>query len=136
MKTSVKVEINESKPDYLVDLAEKVLVKHKAMGTSSPLNSLDMTTFEQNLKLGKANRADAKRLHDEAEKLNQQANLNLGIGVGQTVSTPGTVYSSLARVRDVLLGIHKGQEKNLNEWGFDVIITEGTNGRRSKPSTK
>lgn len=136
MKRSVKVEINESKPGDMVDLAEKVLAKHKEMGTSSPANSLDMTTFEQNLKLGKDKRAEAKHLHDEAEKLNQQANIYLGIGPGQSVTTPGTVYSGLARLRDVLLGIHKGQEKNLNEWGYEVIITEGTNGRRSKPSTK
>jgi hypothetical protein len=136
MKTAIKVDINESKPDDLITLADKVLAKHKDLGTSSPLNALDMATYEQNLTLGKANRVEAKRLHDQAEKLNQQASLNLGTDQTQNVSTPGTVYSTLARTRDILLGIYKGQEKKLNEWGFNVVISEVVKNSKANTAAK
>jgi len=126
MKTSIKVEIPENKPDKLTALGDSVIAKSKELGVASPLNNLDMETFEKNLTEGKAKRAEAKRLHDQAEALNQQANLNLGIDNAQNVNTSGTVYSTLASARDILLGIYKGQEKRLTEWGFSVVISEVT----------
>jgi hypothetical protein len=134
-KLSIKVDLSESKPDDLIHIGESVLQKHIALGASSPLHALDMAVFEKNLADGKAKRAEAKRLHDEAEKLNQQAGLNLGTDKTQNVATPGTVYSTLARARDILLGIHKGQEKNLNEWGFSVTISDVVmNGKAANPT--
>lgn len=123
-KTSVKVEIPEHKPDDLIKLADKVLAKHTALGVSSPVKVLDMETFTENLNMGKDKRVEAKKLHDEAEALNQQAGLNLGIDKSQNAKTPGTVYSILTSIREILLGVYKGQEKKLSEWGFDVVISD------------
>ncbi|HEY4787357.1 MAG TPA: hypothetical protein VIH57_14960 [Bacteroidales bacterium] len=124
MRTSVRVDIPESSPDDMITLAKKALAKHKDLGTASPLNGLDMTTFTSNLTAGEDKRAQAKSLHNQAETLNQQAALNLGIDKSQNAKTPGTVYSTLTSVRDILLGIYKGQEKKLTEWGFDVVISD------------
>jgi len=132
-KTSVKVEIPEKQPDKLTGLAEKVNKKHKELGTASPLKLLDMEKFDANLTDGIGKREQAKKLHDEAESLNQQAGLSLGIDKSQNVKTPGTVYSTLASVRDVLLGIYKGQEKKLSEWGFDVVISDITPNSKVTP---
>jgi hypothetical protein len=133
-KTSVKVEIPEHKPDDLIKLADTALAKHTALGASSPIKALDIETFTENLNVGKDKRVQAKKLHDEAEALNQQAGLNLGIDKTQNAKTPGTVYSTLTSIRDILLGIYKGQEKKLNEWGFDVVISEVS--RKSNNVTK
>lgn len=136
MKTTTKIEIPENKPDKLTDLADKVLAKSKELGTASPLSNLDMATFEKNLTDGKAKRTEAKKLHDQAETLNQQANLNLGIDKSQNVNSTGSVYSTLASARDILLGIYKGQEKKLTEWGFNVVISEVSNNGRLNKTAK
>ena len=103
---------------------ETMLEKHKALGDASPLNSLDMVKYEKNLTSGRANRQKAKSLHNDGERLNQQAALNLGVDKTQNINTPGTVYSTRASARDILLGIYKGQEKQLAEWGFGVVISD------------
>ena len=123
-KTTVKVEIPVSKPADLVTLAENVLKMHQSLGTASPLSGVDMVTFEKSLTGGKDKRAEAKRLHNAAEKLNQEAGVCLGIDKSQNTKTIGTVYSTLTSVRDVLLAINRGQEKKLTEWGFDVLISD------------
>jgi hypothetical protein len=125
-KTSIKVEIPESKPDLLNKMGEDVLKKHTELGEKSPLNGLDMETFAANLKDGISKRAQAKSLHEQAELLNQQAGLSIGIDKSQNTKTVGTVYSTLTSARNILLGINVGQERKLTEWGFDVVISNVT----------
>ena len=133
-QTAIKVDIPGRKPDELTKLADDVLSKHLDLGDASPLKGLDMIIFQKNLNDGTSKRTEAKRLHDHAELLNQQAGLCLGIDKAQNVKTPGTVYSTLTSVRDILLGIYKGQERQLSEWGFEVVISDVA---RNKPdSTK
>ena len=122
-KTSIKVEISESKPDELIDLGVDVLKRHLELGITSPLNGLDMAMFEKNLNDARENRAEAKRLHRMAEALNQKAGLSLGIDKSQNIKSLGTVYSTLTSARDILLGLNRSQEKKLSEWGFDVILS-------------
>lgn len=123
-KTSIKVEIPESKPDMLNKMGEDVLKKHIELGEKSPLNGLDMETFAVKLNDGKSKRAQAKSLHEQAELLNQQAGLSIGIDKSQNTKTAGTVYSTLTSARDILLGLNRGQERKLTEWGFDVVISD------------
>jgi len=132
-KSSIKVEIPESKPDVLTKIGEDVMKKHLELGTASPLNGLDMDTFANNLNNGISKRTDAKRLHDEAELLNQQAGLCLGLDRSQNAKTPGTVYSTLTSVRDILLGLNRSQERKLSEWGFDVVISDVIINKKEKP---
>ena len=133
MKTTTKVEIPVHKPDELINSGGDVLKKHVQLGEKSPLNGLDMATFERNLNDAIAKRAEAKKLHDQAELLNQQAGLSLGTDSSQNTKTPGTVYSTLTSARDILLGTYKGQEKKLSEWGFDVVISDVPQSSKTKP---
>ena len=132
MKTTTKVEIPVHKPDELINSGGDVLRKHIELGEKSPLNGLDMVLYEKNLNDAKAKRAEAKKLHDQAELLNQQAGLNLGTDPSQNIRTPGTVYSTLTSARDILLGLYKGQEKMLSEWGFDVVISDVSQSSKAK----
>jgi len=134
MKTTVKVEIPVHKPDELTKTGEDVFKKHTELGVQSPLNGLDMETFAKNLDDAVSKRTEAKRLHDQAELLNQQAGLNLGTDPAQNTKTTGTVYSTLTSARDILLGLYRGQEKKLSEWGFNVVISDAPQNTRIKNS--
>lgn len=133
MKTTVKVDISVRKAEDLITTGEDVLEKHLELGEKSPLNGLDMETFAKNLNDAKARRAEAKKLHDQAELLNQQAGLSLGTDSTQNSKTTGTVYSTISSVRGILLGMYKGQEKKLSEWGFDVVISDVPQSTKTKP---
>jgi hypothetical protein len=117
----------------LAKLGDAVLAKHLELGAASPLSGLDMATFATKLSDGKDKRAEAKKLHDQAESLNQQAGLSLGLDKTQNAKTPGTIYSTLTSVRDILLGLNRGQEKKLSEWGFDVVISDVTKSKPANP---
>lgn len=117
----VKVEIPRDSPDDLLKLSSEVEQNHLKLGEASPLNGLDMKTFTAKLKSAEENRKEAKRLHAKAELLNEQALLDLGIAKSQNSKTPDTLYNTLTRVRDILLGVNRGREENLNEWGYKVV---------------
>ena len=123
-KTSVKVEIPNCMPDVLTKIGEDLLKKHLELGEASPLSGLDMETFAAKLKVGTTRLEGAKILREHAEVLNQRACLSFGIDKTQNAKTPGTVYSTLTRARDILLGLNRSQERNLSEWGFEVVISE------------
>jgi len=114
---SVFIPANASE---MISLSILILKKHALDGAGSPLNLLDMADF-----LGKNNTADTQ--HDLATKLNRDKetavrdrDTALGIAGGQKISTAGTVRFYVASVRDVLLGVKKGKEQHLGNWGFDV----------------
>jgi hypothetical protein len=133
-KVTVKVEIPESSPDDLLDMALRLESNHTKKGVDSPLKVIDMTTFSAKLLSAKEKRAEAKRLHEEAEALNQQALQDLGIAKGQNSKTPGTIYNLITSARDVLMGINRGQEEKLNEWGFKVVSNSSATNVKSKSS--
>lgn len=116
-----KVEIPSNKPDSMVDLGTNVEKHHTELAEASPLSGLDMVTLKTKVASAKDKRAQAKKLRDQAEVLNQQADLELGIDKTQNSKTPGTVLNILTSARDILLGLNRGQEEKLSEWGFKVI---------------
>ena len=119
-RITVKVEIPVNSPDDLVKLATDVVAHNTELGTKSPLSGIDMTTFSAKLQSGKEKRAQAKKLHEQAELLNQEAIRDLGLGKHQNSRTPDTVYCVLTSIRDILLALNKGQEEKLGEWGFNI----------------
>lgn len=133
-KVTVKVDVPVSSPDDLVSMAMRIENNHIKKGVDSPLNVIDMVTFSSKLKSAKEKRAEAKRLHDEAETLNQQALQDLGIAKGQNSKTADTLYNLITSARDVLLGINRGKEEKLNEWGFKVVNGSVTNSKSKKIS--
>lgn len=106
-------------------LAKIVSEKHTALGAGSPLTGfVDMAAFE-------AHRASAELLQkegDEADgiaqsKYNQAANL-CGIAEGQNKQNENTVYWLTLQSRDVLRLKHRGIEESLEEYGFNVVISQ------------
>jgi hypothetical protein len=120
-KTNVKVEIPGNRPDELILLGEKIEKKNAALGEQSPLNVLKMTALKAGLAEAKSKKEQARELHKQAEKLNEEADLALGVSKTQNSKTPDTVLNIITAARDVLLGINRGKEESLNEWGFKVV---------------
>jgi len=91
-KSSIKVEIQENKPDILTKIGEDVVKKHFELGTARPQNDLDKDTFVNNLNNGISKRIDTKRLHNKDELLNMQVGLCLGIKRLHNAKPPDIVY--------------------------------------------
>ncbi|MBC8384145.1 MAG: hypothetical protein H8E57_01340 [Candidatus Cloacimonetes bacterium] len=120
---NVSVDIFKGQPEKALDLGDNIVEKHEEDPVASPLGQVvDMTVMRDNISSAKGKREQAKALHRQAEMLNEEANNLLGIEVGQTSFTEGTIYNSLTKIRDLLLVLNKGHEEALNAWGFDVVV--------------
>ena len=62
----------------------------------------------------------AAQLRRDAETATQSRNLLLGIARSQNSKTPNTLRYYLSSIRDILLGMYRGQEQRLGDWGFEV----------------
>lgn len=120
-KTNVKIDVPGNSPDALIALGEKIDKKNTELAAESPLKSLNMTALKAGLATAKAKKEHARELHKEAEKLNEEADLALGISKTQNSKTPDTVLNIITAARDVLLGINRGREEALSDWGFKVV---------------
>ena len=130
----VSVEIHRNEPDKALALMDRVIVKHLADGVNSVLGQVaDMTVVQSKTDSTKSKRAQASDLHRQAEMLNEEANNLLGIEIGQTSYTEGTIYNVLTKIRDLLLVLNKGHEEALNAWGFDVVVKSSTPGAPAEP---
>jgi hypothetical protein len=54
--------------------------------------------------------------------LRQARDKDLGIGEGQTATTPDTALNVITYARKQLLVAHEGNEEKLGEYGFEVVI--------------
>jgi hypothetical protein len=135
-RPTVKVEIPIGKPDDFLTLAAAIAAKHTELGEGSPVKSLNMSTFGANVTKAKGFRDDAAKLHKQAETLNEQSRVVLGISENQNSQIEGTVYNLITRVRDILLGIYRGQEEKLNEWGFNIVGGTSVPGRKAAKAAK
>lgn len=109
----------------LVRLITQVLEKHAADGAKSPLNGLDMKAFAAQAKIASAALDKSEKLRKESEKAMEERNLSLGIARGQRI-TEGTAIYFVTSVRDMLLGLYKGKEHQLTDWGFEVNTSPRT----------
>ena len=105
-----------SNPDQLIQLAQRIKDKHTADGAASPLASLNMAEMGAKTTTADTENKQAAKSRRDAEKATQNRDLALGVGAG----TAGTVDTYVRSVRDVLLGIHKGNEQKLGDWGFEI----------------
>ena len=104
--------------DDLIKLAEAIDVKNTALGDASPVKSVKaIANLGAKVAVGKTKNNLAKQLAKDAEKATQDRELALGQG-GQLREE--TVRYWVTAVRDVLLGINKGNEQALGDWGFTV----------------
>ncbi len=103
-------------PDDLIALAKSIGTKHTADGTGSPLASLNIADFSAKTTTADTQNQASSKLYRDAETATQ--NRDLALGADRV--TQGTVNYYVAAVRDILLGIYKGNEQKLGAWGFTV----------------
>ena len=118
-KGDVKVDIPKN-ADELTTLANTIV---KAHNNSMP-NSVIPATLIDPLTVLVAQAATlvekAAQLSRDGEAATQSRNLLLGVSKGQNSKTPNTIRFCLSSVRDMLLGLYRGQEQRLGDWGFEV----------------
>ena len=118
-KPTVRVNI-PSNAQELIILMRKVLARHAADGAKSPLNAINVKDFAAKVTTAETANNLAQKLRHESETANEERNLALGIANGQISSTNGTALYYLKGVREILLGVYKGREHKLGDWGFNV----------------
>lgn len=119
-KPALRITI-PTNPDDLIDLAKAILAKHAADGDESPLNNLpNQSQVSNKLALADDRNKASKEFYRQAEKATQDRDLCLGIS---GTLTPGTIRHFVTASRDILTGIHKGNEQSLGAWGFEVATS-------------
>ena len=131
-KKTVKIDIPIADPDELVVLCLALLAKHIADGAGSPLNAVNMATFQTNAGDARDLRQEAKQEHALGEQKNQQAAVLIGKAKGQNSKTPGTLYNTVTRIRDSLLVIYNSNPERLSLWGFNVQVRQSKGRRKVK----
>jgi len=109
----------------LITLASLVINKHALDGAASPIKGLDMADFTTKRNTADTQHKLATQLNRDKEKAFAERDHALGIAKDKKTSTDGTAKFYITSVRDVLLGLNKGKEFNLGDWGFDVQFSSG-----------
>ena len=115
--------------DDLIGLAKSIGAKHTTDGAGSPLTSLNMAEFSAKTITADTQNQTSDKMYRDAETATQ--NCDLALGAGRI--TPGTVNYYVTAARDILLGIYKGNEQKLGDWGF-TVDQSSTPGSGTKPA--
>ncbi len=124
-KGDVRVEIPQNS-EALSLLATYIVQKHQ----SNPNDSVVPPTLIEPLVILVAETTilveSSLQLRRDAETATQSRNLLLGIARTQNSKTPNTLRYYLSSIRDILLGLYRGQEQRLGDWGFEVNASTAT----------
>lgn len=115
----------------LLTLTERLCARHDADAAASPLAGLDMARLKANCTLAKTEHGRASEFRQKAEQCTEVRDRTLGIASAKTEE--GTALFTVLAARDVLLGLHKGREHRLGDWGFEVDASPKA---RVKPAAK
>ena len=112
-----RVEIPRN-PEELIKLLKAVTKKHDADGASSPLKDMNISAV-------KAQTAEADKQHTDGESFRKKAEdctqaRDKALGLSKKAVEDGTAIWHVMAMRDVLMGVYKGREQKLGEWGFTV----------------
>jgi hypothetical protein len=133
-RITVKVDVPTS-PDDLADLIGKIIAQDTAMNASSPgsspLNPKDVTALKAIQASVQPDRALIKNLQPQIDAAVQRSETNLGLANGQTVRTEGTGLFLVTKLRDVLLAEYKGQEKQMEGFGYNVAMGSAATPQRA-----
>ncbi len=132
-RRNVRVTLPVNSPEQLLKLAEDIAKRNTVEGVSSPLNGkVDMVDFASKTAAAKAayDLANSNRRIKEAK--NYEALGIMGYAHGQSRSIPGTAYNILSLIRNMLLTVYDQNPKELEYWGFHVVIKTGMPGRKKK----
>jgi len=108
------------KVDRLLKLTRKVLDKHTADGAASPLPAAMMTALSTLYTVALNAHELAQETYRKAENATENRNRLLGFEPNQNSKTPGTILFLVTSIRTLLLGLNRGNEQNLGQWGFTV----------------
>ena len=117
-------------PDQLIQLAQSIGAKHTADAAGSPLGGLDMADLAG--KTATADTENKKAARSYRDGVTATQNRDNALGTDNAVK--GTVASYVRSARDILLGIHKGTEQKLGDWGFEVDASARGGGDKPAPS--
>jgi len=134
-RRTVRATIPKNSADKMLKLCEAITAKHEELAGGSPIAIVDMVAFKANHIAARADHDLGKQKHGIAEGKTQDMIRIIGTGKGQKVSTEGTLYYIIGRVRNRLLDLHKNHEEQLEQWGFNIVITETTPNRPDKRVT-
>jgi hypothetical protein len=127
---SVDVPTN---PDDLIALAKALLAKDTALGANSPFKNIkNWSNFPALNGTADTQNNTSNTLYQQAEEATELRDNALG-QTGQLKEN--TVRWFVTSARDVLLGLNKGSEQQLGEYGFNVTYGPATSAAKAKPKT-
>jgi hypothetical protein len=120
--------------DDLIALAKAILAKDAALGANSPFKNIkNWTAFTGLNGTADTSNTASNTLYQQAEEATQTRDNALGQS-GQMKEN--TVRWFVTSARDVLLGLNKGQEQQLGEFGFNVTYGPATSAAQAKAAAK
>ena len=108
MKLRVPIPAKRSKP--MLELAQKVLVKHEADGIETKLVTLDWLRAKSVIEKAIALQVEAETLRSESQQRIQDRNILME-----------EVSEVVRNARDILTGTFKKDMKKLGKWGYNVV---------------
>ena len=133
-KRNVKIDLRYGQPVPMIETSDSIIKKHTELGDNSPLKTINLQGFTTVKQVAADNLGLGNEHKKIADKAFAESDLALGIAKGQTLQTPDTIYYYLALVRDQLLIAYKGREELIEEWGFNVQISESSGPHRGQGS--
>ena len=121
-KVNIRVTLPRKSPIKLIHLNKRIIKRHEDLGAASPLNEFDMDDFKTKTQQAQDIREQAAKHAAQAQALNEQARILLGINIGQNSFTEGTLYNMLVIMRNRLLLVYRRVEESLSPFGFNVVI--------------
>jgi len=124
-RTNIKAVIPVNTPDSMITLSEAVTTKYESYGGStSPLDGEDMAGFKTRTEEAKALLVSADEKHASGESATMEAYTIMGFAEGQDIRTHNTLYYTMDVIRGILLAKLKDDEKQLEKYGFNVVLTK------------
>ncbi|MES2620800.1 MAG: hypothetical protein V4615_08105 [Bacteroidota bacterium] len=134
-RKNIRIDIPDDKPENLLELGEDIAERHTTLGLASPLiDNVDMAVFEPMVTDARALVDNWDTLKGESQSIHNQAMVKMGYAAGQNSQTPNTMYFDFMSIRDRLLQNYMGTEEMLSEWGFNVVISEHSVGKKKGSS--
>lgn len=127
MENSSRVDVGRGATEVL-GIADKMVVKHKADGTASPLLALtdvNWSVIVESVPLALAKHREAEELRAKAEAAYRERDLLLE-----------PIDDAVRRSRTLLKTIHVKNPKVLTDWGFDVTYTASMKAAKPKKAAK
>jgi hypothetical protein len=114
MENNSKISYGSSTTEVL-EVASKLVVRHKEDGEASPLRALtdvNWTTIEGTIPMAIAKQREAEEYRMKSDMLYRERDLLLE-----------PIVEVVRRSKNLLKSVHSKNPKALSEWGFDVTYT-------------